>query len=288
MITFRLKLYRSKMFGLLRTIRLLLYTIMMTADIAPLPSAVKQLLYLETVGPGARSPLCPICHNNIQPGQASATHDCCGTTLCMACFTYLIFQKTRYAKAHVALAADCPWCKRPILRPHPYAGEDIIIVASNLDLVRRCIGDMAYFSRPLISRQQHDLLTDEQAMMMLDPEGRHPRAQQQYEEMKVHRARGWRVYCFPEVRPSTFLVAEGWKMDERSAIDLKNVHPALRQEFAAQKTRQISANAAHGSMVDPKKTTKPGRTKRFLGALTEKIGAALKSDNWKLASAISH
>lgn len=214
-----------------------------------LPAAVKQLLYVPTTGPGQRAPLCLICREDIGQDQPSATHVCCGSVLCKKCFLNYVLQKTWDTKTNVAMAADCPYCRRPILRPHPYAHHDVIMVATTLELVRQCVGDYVYFSKSLASRQQGDLLSDEQAMMMLDPEGRHPRAQQQYEEMKSHMVKGWRVFCFEEASPSTFLVAEGWKTIEECAADLMNIHPALRQDFVPSHSHREQGNTGNTTLV---------------------------------------
>lgn len=274
-----------------------------STDSESLPEAIKQLLYLPTKGPGRREPFCIICREEILHNQPSATHQCCGTTLCKKCFLSYILQKTWDNQTNVSLAADCPYCKRPILRPHPYAHEDVIMVAATIDLVRQCVGDHVFYCKPLNSRQQGDLLSDEQAMMMLDPQGKHPRAQQQYEEMKSHRAAGWRVFCFKEASPSTFLVAEGWKTTEQCASDQSNVHPALREREVTDEAqsgsgsslftndvrmRSNSASNQDGSRQSqdsPCGAVRPGKFKRLWKATTVSRRGAMRADGWRLAFA---
>lgn len=266
-----------------------------------LPAAVKQLLYVPTTGPGQRATLCLICHEDIGQDQPSATHVCCGTVLCKKCFLNYVLQKTWNTKTNVSMAADCPYCRRPILRPHPYAHHDVIMVATTLDLVRQCVGDYVYFSKSLASRQQGDLLSDEQAMMMLDPEGKHPRAQQQYEEMKSHMVKGWRVFCFEEASPSSFLVAEGWKTIEKYATDLGNIHPALRRDFAPGHSQHgkesADANITYGeepehagsstrhAAIGGKHGSKPSMLKKAWRIVTAEPWKSMKADGWKLACA---
>jgi hypothetical protein len=269
-----------------------------TTDPRTLPESIRQLLYLPSTGPGQREPFCTICRDDIGPDQPSATHQCCGTTLCKRCFLSYILQKTWDSKTNVSLAADCPYCKRPILRPHPYAHDEIIMVATTVDLVRQCVGDYVFYARPLNSRQQGDLLSDEQAMMMLDPQGQHPRAQQQYEEMKSHQAAGWRVFCFKEASPSTFLVAEGWKTPDQYASDLSNVHPALRQPVAHTEappssvstlnerdkavTQQVGRHIIESAS---RQAENPGTLRKLWHTITSPVQISLRSDGWKLAYA---
>lgn len=270
-------------------------------DPTTLPATIKQLLYLPTLGPGRRESLCIICREDIHHDQPSATHQCCDATLCKTCFLSYILQKTWDTKTNVTMAADCPYCKRPILRPHPYAQQDVIMVATTTDLVRQCVGECVFFCKPLTSRQQGDLLSDEQAMMMLDPYGKHPRAQQQYEEMKAHRAKGWRVFCFEEASPSTFLVAEGCKTVAQCVEDMANVHPALRQRFVAPQTQVPHAQGAD-SCIEPgapssasgsgrappsiaASTPTPGRLKRLWNAATKPARDGVRADGWRLAYA---
>jgi hypothetical protein len=265
-----------------------------------LPIAIRQLLYLPTTGPSPRESLCIICREAIAPDQPSATHQCCGTAICKACFLGYVLRRTWDAKT----APDCPYCARPILRPHPYTHAEVIMVATSIELVRQCVGDLVFYAKPLNARQQGDLLTDEQAMMMLDPEGKHPRAQQQYEEIKAHRAAGWRVFCFKEATPSTFLVAEGWKSLDQSASDMSNMHPAFRAAAVAnraQSANEAVTNVTATTDVEYKSTrirgshdesssasknlSKPRILKRFWHAVIEPARNGFKADGLKLAYA---
>jgi hypothetical protein len=241
-------------------------------DTSTVPPSIPRLQYVPTIGPG-REKVCLICHERTQANQPTATHNYCGAMICAPCFTEHILTSCYDNITTHPRTADCPACKRPITRPHPYAYDTVTFVATSLDRVRLFVGDMVFHALPIAWRQRSELLTEKQAMLIMDPEGTRPRAQQTYEEMVAAGAAGWRLYVFEETKPGTFMVAEGWKGATEDSDAMQLIHPALRPQVAALESAATSTCRAStpASEAGPSPESKKTQRKR-LKVLCRTIG----------------